>query len=478
MKRSKIIGISFLCFFLIFCIIEKLAQAADYTVTNRDFLDAKKSFDDPRPLYQGISYKKIIPPEVYAKLTYDIEEMKRSWAEAVGFKAPDIVNKIAPEIQPGTYTYKDKEKYPGLKQLMIPVQYDMFNPGKPPLVGNFPEIKVIPPRQYYWATPIAEATKKNMGHTKLNDQGYIISTSYEAGYPFPMPSGKFKAQQIVYNWDKTYLLGENAYVTLDMKGITKNFRIDQNSVVDWWNLRLQGRVLLEPYGFFDKRAKEQSEKSLALLRFTAPRDMYGFAFSYVYKQDYKDDTLSLIYINALRRIRKMSATDTQDNAGGQDVIYDDNYGFSQKLSPTRYPYEYELIDEREYLVPAYTTDGIAWISSKGMEYRDIEFERRPLYVVQLTQKDKNYIYSRRILYIDKETFALLACVNYDQKGRLYRTTMLLDQVIPDMGLIAQYHFFCRDYLDQHSTLSRNLFLPAVWVGRDHCDLSQLLKAPK
>lgn len=117
-----------------------------------------------------------------------------------------------PEIKPGKYSYKDKEKFPGLKELMIPHHYKRFNPGGPPFAGNFPEITVVPTKQYYWALPIAEATKNNMGKTKLDDQGYIIDNTYVSGYPFPRPSGKFKVQQIMYNWVKRYSNGESLYL--------------------------------------------------------------------------------------------------------------------------------------------------------------------------------------------------------------------------------------------------------------------------
>ena len=35
---------------------------------------------------------------------------------------------------------------------------------------------------------------------------------------------------------------------------------------------------------------------------------------------------------------------------------------------------------------------------------NFEWERRPIYVVELTELDKSYVYSKRVLYIDKETF--------------------------------------------------------------------------
>ena len=68
-----------------------------------------------------------MPPEVYKKVTYDVEAMKRTWAEVIGFKSPDVVGKMYPEIKPGKYTYKDKEKLP-FDKMMWKHLYDRFNP--------------------------------------------------------------------------------------------------------------------------------------------------------------------------------------------------------------------------------------------------------------------------------------------------------------------------------------------------------------
>jgi len=94
-----------------------------YRVNYQQILDVKAVYDDPTPLYTETNDFKIwIPDDVWEKITWDIDEMKKAWAEAVGFKAPDVVGKIVPEITPGKYTLADKEKYP-FKELMIPNQY-------------------------------------------------------------------------------------------------------------------------------------------------------------------------------------------------------------------------------------------------------------------------------------------------------------------------------------------------------------------
>jgi hypothetical protein len=176
----------------------------------------------------------------------------------------------------------------------------------------------------------------------------------------------------------------------------------------------------------------------------------------------------LAYVPAMRRVRKLTSTDTQDAVGGLDLIYDDSEGFMQKISPTVYPYKYELIGEREYLVPATTTDGAEYLSSKtGWEIRNVKFERRPVYVLQMTQQDPNYVYSKRIMYIDKETFLFYHVENYDRKGRLYRTFDITYGWHPEMGAFSWGAYNSeRDYVDKHSMFIKSYMLPALWERRD------------
>ncbi len=229
-------------------------------------------------------------------------------------------------------------------------------------------------------------------------------------------------------------------------------------------VRLSGRALMPPYGWFDERAKKNGEAKGYLFTQSAPRDIAGMAITALYYLDTDKSDLLLAYIPSMRRIRKMTSTDTQDAVSGQDLIYDDNEGFMQKLSPTRYPYKYEVIEEREYLVVAPTIDGAEYISSKGLEFRNVRMERRPIYVVKLTQQDRNYVYSQRIFYVDKETFMYYHIENYDQKGRLYRTWDCSNGWFPEMGILAGAGGLNlqKDIVDQHSGVFQSYVLPAFW----------------
>jgi hypothetical protein len=466
MNKVKIFMRCFLVLFLALGVMAPTLWAAgEFKITSQEWEKNKKLMDDPRPvLTTTLAYKKVLPPDLYAKLTHNVEEMKNLWAECVGFRAPNEVGKIAPEIKPGTYSYKDKAKYPGLKELMIPMSYEFFKEGGPPLAGSYAEIKVVPTRQYYWALPIAKATKEGIGRVQVDNNGIIKEETWSGGLPFPRPEGPFKANQVIYNWIKTPLWWENMYATSVNKGFTRTLRVDQEMVADVMQLKLKGRVHMEPYGWYDDRAKSNGEFSQMNFFYMAPRDMYGNVIGVTgYLAPEKYDQM-LIYINALRRVRVLSATDIQDAIGGADYAYVDNNGLGQKLSTTIFPYKNEIVAEREYLVPFSTWDGSEYMNAKGEVY-NLEWERRPTYVVKMTQLDKNFVYSYRMCYVDKETGILYHVENYDQKGRLYRSTRGQRPFIPEFGMFGFGCGIANDHLDLHTSWTNGYVVPGTWLTR-------------
>ncbi len=91
--------------------------------------------------------------------------------------------------------------------------------------------------------------------------------------------------------------------------------------------------------------------------------------------------------------------------------------------------------------------------------------RRPTYVLQMTQMDPYYVYSKRIYYIDKEMFDSGLNDNYDQKGQLYRTQAYLPFCfVPEGGWMIGYGDYTvqRDYIDLHSSLGMANTYPAPW----------------
>jgi len=96
-----------------------------------------------------------------------------------------------------------------------------------------------------------------------------------------------------------------------------------------------------------------------------------------------------------------------------------------------------------------------------VEMRNMRMERRPLYVVKMTQLDKSYVYGSRIFYIDRETFLYYHIENFDRKGRLYRTYDNNYGFIPELGGWGWGGglLLMRDHVDVHSTIQHPYQIP-------------------
>jgi len=447
---------------------ESLPHPNQYLPHVNDVHKIKKIIDDPTDVIATYPLKDAVHPEIYNFLTFDVEDAKRQTAEILGFRSPDLVGKIAPEIKPGKYTYKDLEKYPGLKELFPQEFLRHIKPAGPPLIGSIPEFEIIPTRQLYWYLNLCKMTKENLGRTKLDKDGYIVPASWEGGYPFPRLSGKFKAQQLYYNFEKRVGSFDTCFTT-GTESIAFNMNLNRDSFnqTSVYNMRFMGRTLFPPYGWFDEQAKRNRKFRSYLSVVRLPRSMSGtVVLNHKYDDPNKMDQW-MIYAPSLRRIRKMNSTDTQDPSG--DLAYDDIYHIAQKITPKRYPYKFEIIEEREYLMPIAYNRGKTSIDSKdSCALKDVQFMRRPSYVLQMTQLDPNYIYSKRIIYIDKETFLCALSANYDQKQRLYRTQIRLRTFIPEVAQLILYgtQAFQFDHIDQHSTFQTQIHLPAPFERKD------------
>ncbi len=444
--------------------------------------EAKKIYrivDDPRDLMVTYPPKEILPPEIWEYLVVDVEEVKRLTAEIVGFKSPDLVGEIAPEIKPGKYTHHDLERLPGLKELFPPELRLHIKAAGPPLPCSIEEFEIIPTIQLYWYMRLCETTQRNLGKTKLDRDGYIVPRSWQGGYPFPRPSGPLKAQQVYYSFEKGAQTFDLCYgLRGEGLGVDRNLAVDKHAQYEANFTRLMGRTLLPPFGWFDKRAEKRGEFSAFGNIQYEPRANRGTAILRLHYDDPEKMDPMMIFIPTLRRIRKMSATDTQDPLG--DITFDDLNHCTQKITPTKYPYKFDIIAEREYLMPIAVNTGKAWIDSKNSyELREVQFMRRPCYVLQMTQLDKNYVYGKRIIYLDKENFFCQLSANYDQRGRLYRSQMYTHIYMPEIALLNAFgtHTLQFDHIDLHSTFQVQFGLPAAFQRKD-ISMQELVKKGK
>ena len=97
----------------------------------------------------------------------------------------------------------------------------------------------------------------------------------------------------------------------------------------------------------------------------------------------------------------------------------------------------------------------------------------------MTQLDPNYVYGKRIYYVDKETFQFAWGAFYDQKGRLYRTYNVSQNFLPESGQLVSHGLpaWQVDYVDLHSTCQVLTLMPANFDRRDF-NIEHLIKKGK
>ena len=101
-----------------------------------------------------------------------------------------------------------------------------------------------------------------------------------------------------------------------------------------------------------------------------------------------------------------------------------------------------------------------------------------IFVIEMEQLDSTYIYSKRIYYIDKETFLIAGGEYYDQKGRLWRSYNVLYGFTPEIGIfwwLAASYF---DHIDVHSTLEQDFTTLSLGSDREEFGAKRLLRGRK
>ncbi len=396
--------------------------------------------------------EEIVPPDIAERQLHPrgAKGLQEEWNELIGFKAPDLVGKIAPEIRPGMIINASNYKqYPGLKALMPDDIYARLDARS---YIPLPEIEIVPTRSIYPNRWWIEFTRKYSKDCKIADDGVTLQ-GWVAGSPFPRPDKNNPALagvQVAWNHDKVDIVGDClrfAPMYWDLYG--EDGKYDRTYHFHLWYFRQTGRTHIDPMPTWGKNKEGIFEWMVNY--FSYPQDIKGFLLFRVHYLDPNKPDLAKMYIPSMRRVRRVSGTDLFDPLLGADMIWEDFRSYWQKLSPSIFPNEYRLVEFREYLLPSTAPYGYARHYPRlGKTY--FCFERRPVYVIEIRSKDRSYVYSKRRLYIDAETFTLLHIQNYDWENRLWRTWTKNIVCEPELGIIHEDVTHIIDHVSRHCTV--------------------------
>ena len=166
---------------------------------------------------------------------------------------------------------------------------------------------------------------------------------------------------------------------------------------------------VDPSGFTRKRVWERlrlikgqqdfSYKDLVVV--TYPTNVKGLAvLTWSYQDPQKEQNVWL-WIPSLKKARKISASEDDDAFMGSDFTV-------EEVSTRRFNDEtYELIKEENF--PGYTFEHTGERKAEG----------KPCFVIEATPTKPHWYYSKRKIWIDKETGGNIFDEYYDKSGNLY-----------------------------------------------------------
>ena len=290
-----------------------------------------------------------------------------------------------------------------------------------------------------------EGSRANRGRFALSSGGSVVERGtgeqprFILGLPFPevAPADPQAAAKIVWNYFYgAWYNGNEHYLTelllLGRRGVERRI------VTDVYTLMYDGapeaRELPNPQNLLMQR----------LARVTFPADLEGTtSLTWRFRDPDRHDAL-WTYVPGLRRARAVDPLNRSDGFLGSDICLDDGRFFDGKPED----FTFRLIERTEQFVvmdphsirgqaeilavagggwrvlwkdvPRIGLDMPGW---QGLPWAPVSaaLVRRPVWVVEATPTDPNYLYGRLILRFDAETYQGSFASKYDRSGTLMTT---------------------------------------------------------
>jgi Protein of unknown function (DUF1329) len=272
-----------------------------------------------------------------------------------------------------------------------------------------------PPQEYF------EATYKYSSRVRLGSNGELFG--YTAGLPYPKidsidPQAGLK---LVWNFYWRWL-GD------DYKngGSTKEGRIIRDAIerdgserrgtVVAHSIFTRNRVTIDPkpvfpgYDYIDWMQLRADEY---------PRDTSGTTTLEIRYADPKREDDFYIYVPSIRRVRRVPPVQRCATISPSEFNFDDINSFNGKVTD----FDYQFLGERKVLV---NFQERAPFRRRQGDYLplDEDWEVQDAYVLEITPKDPQYCYPKKILYIHKSLFEPLWVMIWDKNRQYWKESFV------------------------------------------------------
>ncbi len=298
---------------------------------------------------------------------------------------------------------------------------DLVSPGVYWCAQHGWPMKIIAPQPIPQRKAFVEATEKYSSQVKLTPDGLGL-LNYVAGRPFPTidTNDKFAPIKIMHNFSMQVTMDD-----LDLRNFDADtgpisedrpLQVERHFLIDHFRrLAYIGRLYVDPKPTMENKEGFHYKETLHPL--IEPFDLKGVGFTYYRYTDPAKQDDSWLYLPSLRRVRRLSTAQRSDALFGQDTDQDSYGGYAGQIAWM----DWKLLGEKDALAAMHTTPfPVKWADGAADWAFDGEWEKRPVYIVEGASKLPQYAYSKRVLYVDKESFAIPYSDMYDRGGQLWK----------------------------------------------------------
>lgn len=280
-------------------------------------------------------------------------------------------------------------------------------------LGEYKRAQLIP--------PFVNATRVHAENVQLDRTAGAL-TGYVAGLPFPSvqnddPDSAIKRMfnfEAATAFDNLHIQGISCDTgAIDLASLNvvveKSFRIDSLT-----KLRFVGRLIAAPIPEIVPN-KDEVQHKLHIGPIMEPFDLRGTSSVwYRYLDPYRQDD-TWLYLPQLRRVKRLSSAQRSEALYEQDADLDSFDGFSASIAWQTWRH----LGERTILAPFHAVHfPVRWRSGRATFLPDERWEPRRAWIIEAVPKLPKYSYSKRVIYLDQETFRILYAELYDQQGQL------------------------------------------------------------
>lgn len=291
-----------------------------------------------------------------------------------------------------------------------------------------------------------KASRENAGNVMLGAEVGQID-GWVAGRPFldqPSSDDDRAGEKLAWNYKYGYNWGDNAaiypfywkYRNMETGSVERTLKFNFHF------LNYKGRVNQEPLPNI-----EPNPSGLFRSIYAQVLEPYDVKNTQLLIQRNSDDLKrdnAWLYLGFQRRVRRLATGQVTDAFLGSDIMIEDFEGYNGRVSDMKWNY----MGTKNVLLPFYNHNDMALDSEthqddegyqvvafggKGGCYPEIEWQLRKAYVVEAIPVDPNHPMSKRVFYMDAQTFTIPRTNIYDRAGNLWKKWMI-GQSHPDHHL--------------------------------------------